>query len=89
MVQKTQPITWINPDSDMLEAAARAYINHLDASRIWDKPIATRIEHGGFFPAEAYHQNFAEKHPYFPYIMVNDRPKIAALRHKFPTLYKG
>ncbi|HLO19866.1 MAG TPA: peptide-methionine (S)-S-oxide reductase MsrA [Sphingomicrobium sp.] len=79
----------IFPQSPGQERFARAYINHLDASRIWDKPIATRIEHGGFFPAEAYHQNFAEKHPYFPYIMVNDRPKIAALRHKFPTLYKG
>ena len=79
----------IFPQSPGQEHFARSYINHLNASGIWHKPIATRIEHGGFFPAEAYHQNFAEKHPYFPYIMVNDRPKIAALRQKFPALYKG
>ena len=79
----------IFPQSPGQEHFARSYINHLNASGIWHKPIATRIEHGGFFPAEAYHQNFAEKHPYFPYVMVNDRPKIAALRQKFPALYKG
>ena len=79
----------IFPQSPGQERFARAYINHLNESRIWNRPIATRIEHGSFFPAEAYHQNFAEKHPYFPYILVNDRPKLAALRQKFPALYKG
>ena len=29
-------------------------------------PIATKIESGGFYPAEAYHQGFARKHPYYP-----------------------
>ncbi|MFL6736872.1 MAG: peptide-methionine (S)-S-oxide reductase MsrA [Sphingomonas sp.] len=79
----------IFPQSPTQERFARGYINHLNASGIWKKPIATRIEHGGFYSAEGYHQNFAEKHPYFPYILVNDRPKIAALRQKFPALYKG
>jgi len=53
------------------------------------KPIATRIESGGFYPAEAYHQDFARKHPYYPYIVVNDRPKVAALQKRFAALYKG
>ena len=55
----------IFPQSPGQERFARAYINHLNALRVWHQPIATRIEHGGFFPAEGYHQNFAEKHPYF------------------------
>ena len=79
----------IFPQSPEQERFARAYISRLNATHIWHQPIATKIEHGGFYSAEAYHQNFAEKHPYFPYILVNDRPKIAALRQKFPALYKG
>jgi len=75
-----------NPDQ---ERFARAYIAHLSAAHVWKQPIATRIEHGGFYPAEAYHQHFAEEHPYFPYIVFNDRPKLNSLRQKFPALYKG
>jgi len=79
----------IFPQNSDQERFARAYIARLNAAHIWKRPIATHIEHGGFFPAEAYHQHFAEKHPYFPYIVVNDRPKIGALKRKFPALYKG
>jgi len=68
---------------------AKAFIARLNAAHIYNAPIATKIESGGFYPAEAYHQHFAEKHPYFPYIVINDRPKIAALKKKFPALYKG
>jgi len=79
----------IFPQTGDQERFARAYIAQLNAAHVWPRPIATRIEHGGFYPAEAYHQHFAEKHPYFPYIVVNDRPKIAALKRKFSALYKG
>ncbi len=79
----------IFPQSADQERFARAYIAKLNGAHIWRKPIATDIEHGGFYPAESYHQHFAEKHPYYPYIVVNDRPKIASLRRKFPALYKG
>lgn len=79
----------IFPQNTDQERFARAYIGRLGSARIWPRPIATRIEHGAFYPAEKYHQHFAADHPYFPYIFVNDRPKIAALRQKFPALYKG
>jgi peptide-methionine (S)-S-oxide reductase len=79
----------IFPQNASQEKFARAYIKHLDAAHIWRKPIATRIEHGAFYPAEAYHQGFAEKHPNFPYIAVNDRPKLTDLKRKYPALYKG
>jgi peptide-methionine (S)-S-oxide reductase len=68
---------------------SKAFIARLNAAHIYNAPIATKIESGGFYPAESYHQGFARKHPYFPYIVVNDRPKVAALRQKFPALYKG
>ncbi|MEA3059515.1 MAG: peptide-methionine (S)-S-oxide reductase [Sphingomonadales bacterium] len=68
---------------------AKAFIVRLSGAHLYKAPIATRIESGGFFPAEAYHQDFARKHPYFPYIVVNDRPKVAALHKRFPALYKG
>lgn len=79
----------IFPQNPEQERFARAYIGKLNATHIWNRPIATRIEHGAFYPAEKYHQHFAAEHPYFPYILINDRPKIAALRQKFPALYKG
>lgn len=68
---------------------AQAFISRLNASHIFKAPIATKIENGAFYAAEAYHQDFARRHPFFPYIVVNDRPKVAALHRKFPALYKA
>jgi peptide-methionine (S)-S-oxide reductase len=68
---------------------AKAFIARLNASHLYKAPVATRLESGGFYPAEAYHQGFARKHPYYPYIVINDRPKVAALQKRFPALYKG
>jgi peptide-methionine (S)-S-oxide reductase len=79
----------IFPQSPEQERFARAFIARLNASHIYKAPIATRIEHGGFYAAEAYHQGFARKHPWYPYIVINDRPKVEALQHKFPALFKG
>jgi peptide-methionine (S)-S-oxide reductase len=75
-----------NPDQ---AAQAKAFIARLKASHAFKAPIATRIESGGFYPAEAYHQDFARKHPYNPYIVTNDRPKVAALKSKYPNLFKA
>jgi peptide-methionine (S)-S-oxide reductase len=41
-----------------------------------------------FYPAEAYHQDYAAHHPGNPYIMFNDAPKVAHLRQEFPDLYR-
>jgi peptide-methionine (S)-S-oxide reductase len=79
----------IFPQSAEQARFARAFIERLGASHIYKAPIATKIESGGFFPAESYHQGFAGKHPYYPYIVVNDRPKVAALHKRFPALYKA
>ena len=79
----------IFPQSAQQAAFAKAFIARLNSAHVYKGPIATRIEQGSFYPAEAYHQDFARKNPYFPYIVVNDRPKVAALKKKFPALYKA
>jgi peptide-methionine (S)-S-oxide reductase len=43
----------------------------------------------GFYPAEADHQNFLARHPDYPYIVVNDLPKLRALQAEFPELLKN
>src|SRR6476661_3154504 len=67
----------IFPQSPQQAAFAKAFIARLNSAHIYKAPIATRIEKGGFYPAEAYHQDFARRHPDYPYIVVNDRPKVA------------
>jgi peptide-methionine (S)-S-oxide reductase len=79
----------IFPQSASQAAFAKAFIARLNGAHIYKAPIATRIERGGFYPAEAYHQDFARKHPLYPYILVNDKPKVEALQRKFPAFYKA
>lgn len=74
----------VTPDQAKI---ARAYIAQTDKSRVWGKPIVTRLESGRFYPAEAYHQDFAFKNPNHGYIRMWDAPKLAALRKTFPSLW--
>jgi len=67
---------------------ATAYIAQLGKAHAYPAPIVTRIESGGFFPAEAYHQDFFRRNPTHPYIVRWDKPKVAAFRAAFPTLVK-
>jgi peptide-methionine (S)-S-oxide reductase len=72
------------------KAVAVAYVAQLDAARTYGAPIATRVDPlHGFYPAEAYHQDFLETHPDYPYIVYNDMPKVAALRALFPGVYEA
>ncbi len=79
----------IFPQSASQAGQARQFIAKLDATHVYKAPIATKIESGGFYPAEAYHQDYARNHPYNPYIMVNDRPKVTSLKTKYPNLWKA
>jgi peptide-methionine (S)-S-oxide reductase len=78
----------IFPANDVQSKAASAYIAQLGKSGAWKKPIVTRIEAYGFFPAEAYHQDFMAKNPRHSYIRSWDLPKIAALKRLFPKVYR-
>jgi peptide-methionine (S)-S-oxide reductase len=69
---------------------ANAYIAQLDQAKLFPKPIVTKVgQDTGFYPAEAYHQNFLTLHPESPYIAMFDLPKIAALQKVFPTEFRS
>lgn len=76
----------IFPQSPAQRAVAAAYITQLTAARAFPRPLTTRLERGEFFPAEAYHQDFARRNPTHPYIVRWDKPKVAAFRAGFPQL---
>jgi len=86
----TQYRTAIFPQSAAQARVARAYIAQLSKARTFKRPIATRVEASArFTPAEAYHQDFMRKNPGHPYILVHDRPKVAALRRMFPGRWRA
>ncbi len=72
------------------ERAAKAYVAQLTQAKVFSRPIVTQVvalPH--FYPAEAYHQDYMAHHPDQPYIVYNDRPKLAHLRQQFPALYRA
>jgi peptide-methionine (S)-S-oxide reductase len=76
--------------NDEQKRIAEAYIAQLDQAQVFRRPIATQVVAlKAFYPAEAYHQNYATMHPNDTYIMFNDAPKVANLRREFPDLYNG
>lgn len=78
-------IFYANPDQQRI---AVAYIDQLNHSGLFTKPIVTQVAPlNGFYPAEAYHQNYLFLHPDNPYIAINDLPKLRYLRQQFPALY--
>lgn len=67
---------------------ATAYIAQLNSAKVFSKPIATQVVPlKAFYPAEAYHQDYAEIHPSNMYIMINDAPKVVALKKQMPDMY--
>jgi peptide-methionine (S)-S-oxide reductase len=76
--------------SDEQKRVADAYIAQLNKTGVFPRPIVTQVTPlQAFYPAEAYHQNYATLHPNQPYIMFNDAPKVEHLRQQFPQLYTG
>jgi peptide-methionine (S)-S-oxide reductase len=78
----------IFPQSAAQRQAAQTYVARLQAAKTFPRPIVTKLESGSFFPAEAYHQDFMKRNPRHPYILAHDVPKVAALRRKFPQVYR-
>lgn len=63
---------------------AEAYIAQLDKAGVFSRRIVTRVDDlAAFYPAEAYHQDYAELHPSQPYIYIHDRPKVENLKRLF------
>ncbi|MGC1557475.1 MAG: peptide-methionine (S)-S-oxide reductase MsrA [Methylovirgula sp.] len=76
--------------NDAQRRVAEAYVAQLNKSGVFSRPVVTRVGSlKGFYPAEGYHQNFAALHPDNGYIAYNDLPKLDALRHLYPNLYRA
>jgi peptide-methionine (S)-S-oxide reductase len=71
------------------KSIAQAYIAQLDKAGVFKSRIVTQVDQlTAFYPAEAYHQDFATLHPTHPYIAFNDLPKVENLQRVFADLYR-
>jgi peptide-methionine (S)-S-oxide reductase len=71
------------------QRVAQAYVEQLNKAGVFKRPIVTQIAPlTGFYPAEAYHQDYATLHPSQPYIAYNDLPKIENLKRLFADTYR-
>jgi len=85
----TQYRSAVFPENAEQQRVAKAYIAQLDAAHSFNKPIVTKLEtYNGFYPAEDYHQDFLTEHPTYPYIVINDMPKVAQLKQLYPDRYQ-
>lgn len=79
----------IFPVSAQQRDIAEKYIAQLNKAKVFHAPIVTTLEDGKtFYPAEAYHQDFLFNNPRYPYIVINDIPKVENLERVFPSLYR-
>jgi peptide-methionine (S)-S-oxide reductase len=85
----TQYRSAIFPANAVQQQVADAYIAQLNAAKIFHGPIVTKTDKlNGFYPAEDYHQDFLTLHPNYPYIAINDMPKVRDLKTTFPQRYR-
>ncbi len=81
--QYRSSIFFTNP---MQRRTADAMIHAFTSRHVFHAPIVTAVvPFTTFFPAEAYHQHYADRNPDNPYIVYNDAPKVADLRREFPA----
>ena len=86
----TQYRSAIFPANAQQADVARAYISQLNDAHAFKKPIVTRVEPDrAFYQAEGYHQDFLTRNPTYPYIAINDMPKIDDLKRVFPDVYRA
>lgn len=83
--QYRSEIFYASPEQQKVAAAA---IAKLEQEKRYGVPVVTKLEpFTAFYPAEAYHQDFAMKNPSHPYILAHDAPKVEKLKENFPDLY--
>jgi peptide-methionine (S)-S-oxide reductase len=71
-------------------AIAEELIRELTAEKAYADPIVTTIEPATeFYPAEDYHQQYFENHPYQPYCAFVVAPKVQKFRKKFAERVKA
>jgi peptide-methionine (S)-S-oxide reductase len=75
--------------NDNQKQVAERYIAQLEAAHVFPGKIVTQLAPlTAFYPAEAYHQDYATLHPESSYIATFDRPKIANLKSIMPEVYR-
>ena len=86
----TQYRSAVFPATPQQAGVTKAYIAQLDKAKVFGKPIATKVEGDKpFYAAEDYHQDYLTLHPNNPYIMINDLPKVDALKKMYPEQYRA
>lgn len=66
-----------------------SYVTQLDTAKVFPAKIVTQLTPlTAFYPAEAYHQDYATLNPTSPYIARFDLPKIANLKTVMPDVYR-
>jgi peptide-methionine (S)-S-oxide reductase len=84
-MQYRSAIFYETPDQQRI---AQAYVDQLTQAKTFSKPIVTQIvAYKAFYRAEDYHQDFLMHNPDYPYIVINDLPKLSNLKKEFPNLY--
>jgi peptide-methionine (S)-S-oxide reductase len=77
------------PRGDAQRELVRSYIDSLETARSHSRPIVTQVAAlQSFHAAEPSEQRYAERHPHSPYIVINDVPKVKALKERFPESYR-
>ena len=85
----TQYRSTVFPTSEAQAKIAKAYIDQLNAAKVFTDDIVTTLEPGKtFYPAEDYHQDYLTLHPNQPYIAINDLPKVRNLEQLYPERYR-
>jgi peptide-methionine (S)-S-oxide reductase len=86
----TQYRSAIFPTSLEQAKVADAYIAQLNQAKVFDARVVTKVEpNHTFYSAESYHQDFLARNPAYPYIAINDLPKIESLKRLFPDSYQA
>ncbi len=85
--QYRSAIFFSNPTEQQI---AEAYVKQLNHAHVFSQPIVTQVVPlQKFYAAEDYHQNFIAHHPNYPYVVINDLPKLNQLKQQFAALYKN
>lgn len=76
-------------ESEDQKVVAEAYIGQLNQAGVYPDPVVTTLEpFQVFYPAEQYHQNYAARNPYQPYVMAVAAPKVEKLKESYSDRLK-
>jgi len=84
--QYRSAIFYVDPEQ---KTVAEGYIAQLREAGLYDRPIVTTLEPlEEFFAGEDYHQDYANKNPFQPYIVHLTRPKVEKVREHYASRLK-